>query len=201
MERNTGRVVTPLHAASGLLKASWTSRDYSAMAWHGCTIHAINIGKYEDNRGQILDDQDDYLEFDDLDDTVPWDFMLLDIDYIVNRAGPAPAEREPSYWIAPATLAFTRASDIIATISDGPSGPLHLGLGTATTTLVIADVHRIEPEGKWDPQWHITGNGFDIRLQDAGFRLYIRTPPQLVTRPFLGTTERGGVSFVQQAFA
>jgi hypothetical protein len=119
----------------------------------------------------------------------------------VKRAGSTPAEREPSYWIAPATLAFTSASHITATISDGPSGPRLLGLGTATTTLVIADVHRIEPEGKWDPQWHITGSGLDIRLQDAGFHLYIRTPPQPVARPFLGTTERGGVSFVQRSFA
>jgi hypothetical protein len=31
--------------------------------------------------------------------------------------------------------------------------------------------------------------------------LSIRTPPQPVTRPFLDTTERGGVSFVQQSFA
>jgi hypothetical protein len=200
MESDTDRMVTPLHAASGLLKASWSGKDYSAMTWRGCTIHAIDIGGYKDNRVQIHLDRDDYLELDDLDDTVPWDIMLLDIDYIVSRAGPTPAEREPSYWIAPATLAFTSASHITATIGDGPSDLRLLGPGTAMTTLVITDVHRIEPEGKWDPRWHITGNGFDIRLQDTGFHLFIRTPPQPATRPFLGMTERGGVSFAQRSF-
>jgi hypothetical protein len=178
-------MATPLHVDSGLLKATWTGRDYSTMAWRGCTIHAVTIGRYEDNN---------YLEFDDLDDTVPWDVMLLDIDYIVSRA-------EPVCWIAPATLAFTSASNIIATISDGDAKPRRLGLGTATTDLIMADLQRIGPEGKWDPEWHITGDGFDIRLQDPRFHLYIRAQPQPVSRPFLIAAERGKVSFEQQPYA
>jgi hypothetical protein len=183
------------------LKATWTSLDYPAIAWRGCTIHGIQIGQYEDNRIQFLDDGTVDTEFDDLDDTVGFDdFMLLDVDYVMRRIEPATPEQRPTYWVAPATLAFTSAGNITATISDGTSQPAPLGPGTHTTALVIADLHRIEPNGYGNPKWHITGPEFDIRLFDRGFCLYVRTPPQSAPRPFLDLAERGGLSFEQQPF-
>jgi hypothetical protein len=118
------------------------------MVWRGCTIHAIQIGRYGDNRVQILGDGTVDTGYDDLDDTVPWDFMLVDVDYVVRRIEPASPEQQPTYWIAPATLAFAWAGDITATISDGMSRPAPLGLVTHATSLVIADLHRIEPRGR-----------------------------------------------------
>lgn len=196
---DTGGVTAYIHTASGLLKATWSSRDYSAMKWRGCTIHAVHIGEYEDNRVQFLDDGTVDTEFDDLDDTVGWHFLLLDIDYIVSRFEPETPGQEPAYWIAPATLAFADASGVTATISDGSSGPVLLGPGITATNLVMSDVLRIGPEG--EPQWRITGKGFDIQLRDSGFRLYIRAAPQLVACPSLELAARGGVSFAQRSFA
>jgi hypothetical protein len=202
MASNTERVVTYVHTASGLLKATWGTHDYSAMAWHGCTIHAIHFGEYEDNRVQILEDGTVDTEFDDLDDTVAWHFLLLDIDYIVSWAEPQTPGAEPSYWIAPATLEFASASSITATISDDSSSPVLLAPGTtATTTLIMSNVERTEPRGNEEPRWQITGTGLDIRLYAPRFDLYIRTTPQLATRSSLEMTERGGVSFARHSFA
>jgi hypothetical protein len=192
-------VVAYVHTASGLLKATWNSKDNSEMRWRGCTVHAIHIGDY--HLAQTHDDGTFNTEFDDMDDTVSWNFLLLDIDYIVSRSEPEAPEREPTYWIAPATLAFGLASGITVTISDGSSDPVLLPLGTTATALVMSDVQRIGPGGKTDPQWRITGEGFDIRLCDAGFWLHIRAEPQLVDRPSLETAERGGISFAQHSFA
>jgi hypothetical protein len=81
---------------------------------------------------------------------------------------------------------------ITAMISDGASGLTRLPLGTTATALVIEEMHRVDLQGVEDPDWYISGQGFDIRVRDVGFDLYIRTPPQLMIRPFLHATERGG---------
>jgi len=198
---DTEGVVDYAHTASGLLKAMWTKRDNAELRWRGCTVHAIHIGEYEDNRVQILEDGTVDTEFDDLDDTVAWNFLLLDIDYIVSRPEPEAPGREPAFWVAPATLEFSLASGIVAKISDGSADPVRLPPGITTTNLVMSEVRQVGPDGKTDPLWRITGEGFAISLCDAGFRLYIRAEPQLVHRPSLEMAERGGISFDQRSFA
>lgn len=158
------------------MKATWTSLDLPAMSWRGCTIHGIHLGEYEDDStGEGLLDGNYY------DDTMAWNFLLLDIDYL---SGPL---------IAPATLAFTDAAAVTVRIGDAPP----LGLGTVETSLVIDDLQRIEPTVRTDPFWRITGEGFDISLRDSGFALYLRQPP----RPSLSTEERGGISFARKPFS
>jgi len=125
-----------------------------------------------------------YLE----DDDPPPGRFLLDLDYIVRWVEPAKGEKHFTFWIAPATLVFDEAWDITGTI-----GPLH-------SSLEIADLHRLEPPGG-DQAWHIEGQEFDLRLRASGFRQYLRTPPKHVPRQVLTMTERGGLSFAEQAFA
>jgi hypothetical protein len=179
-------------------------QDFSEMKWRGCTIHAIHIGEYD--RVHIPGDgtaatESDHMEFDDMDDSVPWNFLVLDIDYIVSRLEPEAPGREPAYWIAPATLRFGLASAIAVTISDGSPDPVLRPLGTTATDLAMSDVQRIRREGDPDSLWRITGEGFDIRLAATGFFLHLRAEPKPVNRPSLDLAERGGVSFADSSFA
>jgi hypothetical protein len=187
-------VTPPLHPESGLLKATWYAPDFPGMEWRGSMIHAVHIGRYEDNRVQILEDGTVDTDYDDLDDTVPWYYLFLDLDYVVSRAG-------TGFWVAPATLAFTSADGVAATIGEGSLSPETLGLGTTTTSLVVEEVRRIDHGPKVDPFWHIVGEGFHIRLGDPGFTLHIRSAPRLVDRPFLDAAERGGVSVEPKSYA
>jgi hypothetical protein len=135
------------------VKAHWTGREHERLSFRGCTIHAVDIGRHEDNRGRE--------DMDDLDDTVPWDRLHLDLGYL-DGAG-----------VVPATVAFTWATIMIATIGDRRLGP-----GVVATRLVIEEFRRIEPEGRWDPSWHITGEGFELLVQDPAYDLYLRTSPR-----------------------
>jgi hypothetical protein len=135
--------------------------DHPALAWRGCLVHAVDIREIEESP---------HLEFDDLDDTVPREYVRLDLDYVVARF-------DATYWVAPATLTFD-ASAITMT-------------GQPTTPLVLTDVRQLEPRAGWvDPYWRITGEGLDIRMRSAGFVLRFRTPPLPVPRPSLDPAER-----------
>jgi len=187
---------------SGLVKATWGLRDYPEMTWRGCTIHAIDFGRYEDNRVRILDDGTVDTEFDDLDDTAHWHFMTLDVDYIVGRSEPEAPGWASKFWIAPATLSFSAPEGIEVMISDGPSDLVPVAPGMTTIALVISDLQRIKSKHEYDsdPQWRITGEGFAMSVWSGNFWLNIRAEPRLVERPSLDLVERGGVSFGQIPF-
>ena len=124
------------------------------------------------------------------DDDLPPGRLLLDLDYIVRWVEPARRQKHFTFWIAPATLVFDQAWDIT-----GGIGPLH-------GSLEIADLHRLDPpDDRPDPVWHVEGHEFDLKLRARGFRQYLRTPPRHVDRQVLTTTQRGGLSFAEQAFA
>ncbi|WP_410645505.1 hypothetical protein [Amycolatopsis sp. lyj-346] len=124
------------------------------------------------------------------DDDLPPGRLLLDLDYIVCWVEPARRQKHFTFWVAPATLVFDQAWDIT-----GDLGPLH-------GSLEIADLHRLDPpDDHPDPMWHIEGHEFELKLRASGFRQYIRTPPQHVSRQVLTMTERGGLGFAEQAFA
>ncbi|WP_206790453.1 hypothetical protein [Amycolatopsis sp. MtRt-6] len=124
------------------------------------------------------------------DDDLPPDRLLLDLDYIVRWVEPARREKHFTFWIAPATLVFDEAWDIT-----GEIGPLYGGLE-------IADLHRLTPpDDKPYPVWHLEGHEFDLKFRARGFRQYLRTAPKHVPRQVLTMTERGGLSFAEQAFA
>ncbi|MEU4525843.1 hypothetical protein AB0F52_44865 [Amycolatopsis sp. NPDC024027] len=124
------------------------------------------------------------------DDDPPPGRLLLDLDYIVRWVEPARREKHFTFWITPATLVFDQAWDIT-----GDIGPLH-------GSLEIADLHRLDPpDDKPYPLWHIEGHEFDLKLRARGFRQYLRMAPKHVPRQVLAMTERGGLSFAEQAFA
>lgn len=183
------------------MKATWGGRDFPEMTWRGCTIYGIDFGMYEDNRVQILEDGTVDTEFDDLDDTAPWHFMKLDLDYIVSRSEPEEPGRAPRFWIAPATLSFSAPEGIKVAINDG-SDLVPVAPGTTTTALVISDLQQIESKHDYESnsQWRITGEGFAISVWSGNFWLTIRAEPRLVERPSLDLAERGGVSFRQIPF-
>lgn len=124
------------------------------------------------------------------DDDLPPARLLLDLDYIVRWVEPARWRKHFTFWIAPATLVFEQTWDLT-----GDIGPLY-------GNLEISDLHRLAPPDERPyPLWHIEGHEFDLRFRARGFRQYLRTPPQHVDRQVLTMTERGGLSFAEQAFA
>ncbi|MDQ7810202.1 hypothetical protein Q5425_41310 [Amycolatopsis sp. A133] len=156
---------------SGLSKAVWTDADFATMGWHDCRVHAVSVVEYED-------------------DTVPATRLLLDLDYIVRWVDPAPRQKHFTFWVAPSTLVFEQAWDIT-----GEIGPLY-------DCLEISDLNRLDPpDDRPYPRWHLAGHTFDLKFRARGFRQYVRTAPQHVDRQVLTMTERGGLSFAEQAFA
>jgi hypothetical protein len=66
----------------------------------------------------------------------------------------------------------------------------------------IADIHRIDAtDNGGEPEWHIEGQNFDLRLRAASYTQYLRLPPQHVHRQVLTPGERFGISFTEQSFA
>lgn len=159
------------HRPSGLTKATWTDADVPDMGWHDCRVHAVSIGTYED-------------------DTLPPARLLLDLDYIVRWVPPVEAGGPFTFWISPATLVFDRAWDIRGTLD-----PLH-------DLLEIDEVRRLDPpDDDPSPLWHIDGHNFELRLRAAGYLQYLRRPPRHVPYQLLTPSERGGITFAEQAFA
>ena len=159
------------HPPSGLTKATWTDTDFDEMGWHDCRIHALSVAEYDD-------------------DTMPPARLLLDVDYIVRWVNPVRPSKYFSFWIAPATLVFDKAWDIT-----GDFGPLH-------EILEIDDLHRLDPpDDRSEPLWHIEGQSFDLRLRAAGYRQFLRRPPQHAPGQLLTMAQRGGISFAEQSFA
>jgi hypothetical protein len=160
-----------VHPPSGLSKATWSDADFAVMGWHDCRIHAISIAEYDD-------------------ETLPPTRLLLDLDYIVRWVRPGPGQRNLTFWVAPVTLVFERAWAIT-----GALGPVY-------ELLEIADLHRLDsPDAQPDPQWHIEGQSFDLRLRAAGYRQYFRQAPQHSPSQVLTGTQRGGPSFSERSFA
>ncbi|ONI76113.1 hypothetical protein ALI144C_36085 [Actinosynnema sp. ALI-1.44] len=166
-------MITPVHPPSGLSKATWTDADYADMGWHDCRIHAISITDgTPDSAGEVW----------------PPVRLSLDLDYIVGWVNPVRPEKHFTFWVTPATLVFD-AWDI-STEFDG-----------LNDLLEIDHVHRTgSPDRNPDPQWHIEGHNFDIRLRAGGYRQYLRLPPLHVPRQVLTAAERGGVSLAEESF-
>ena len=140
------------------------------MGWHDCRVHAVSIT-------------------DCLDDALPPQRLLVDLDYIVRWVQPESRRGHFTFWVAPATLVFDGAWAI-----DGTLGPLDYGLE-------IAEVHRLNPpDHHGDPLWRIEGHNFELRLRAAGFTQYIRLPPQHLSRQDLSLVERNGVGFAERSF-
>jgi hypothetical protein len=164
-------MISAVHSASGLSKATWTDIDFAVMGWHDCHVWAISVTEYDD-------------------DTLPPTRLLLDLDYIVRWVEPESPERHFTFWITPATLVFEMAWDIT-----GDFGPLNDALEIADIHRLNP------PDDGPDDLWHIEGQNFDLRLRARGYRQHLRLPPQYVHRQLLTMDQRGGISFTERSFA
>ncbi|MGW4891381.1 hypothetical protein ACWEQL_03815 [Kitasatospora sp. NPDC004240] len=160
------------HPESGLTKSIWSDADFDAMGWHDVTIHGLCVQPPTS------------------DNALPR--LLLDIDYIVRWVHPVEPETHFSFWIAPSTLVFEDVWDI-----EGD-----LDFKWTALSLDIDHLRRSTPQdSRGGPQWHIEGHSFELKFRAAGFRQYVRQPPQHSPRLTLQHSHRGGISFAETAFA
>jgi hypothetical protein len=152
----------------GLSKAVWTNSDFEVMGWHDATIWAFCVQKA---------DTDDVPE----GATWPTDRLLLDLDYISRWVEPSERGGSFTFWVAPATLAFTGVKGLQV----NHSSDLH----DAPEDLEVADLHQT------DGGWHVEGHSFDIRFRAEGFRQVFRAAPTYGQGQRLSLSARGGYSF------
>jgi len=158
----------------GLSKSTWTHHDFDHMGWHDAQLHAIAM------------------EFADDGEAPGW-WLLLDLDYIVRWVEPRHPDTHFTFWTAPATLVFHDAFNV------------RFSGGIERMDLVeILDLHRspvaarLSGDPSWD--WHVEGDGFDLRVDATGFTQYFRREPIHVPRQELTLAERGGISVSRRAF-
>jgi len=146
-----------------LEKNIWTEDDFSVMGWHDSKIWGF------------------------LADTEKFEFMV-DLDYIFQWVHPQEGETYFKFWVAPVTMVFENAYDILLDI-DSRQGELE-----------VADLH-MENERK-------TKNGrlneFDFRFEcqegdfkvsATGYKMYVRKAPILQSGQTLDFELRGGIDF------
>lgn len=159
-----------MHEASGLSKAVWTNADFGDMGWHDSLLHGIAF------------------EATDNDDP---DFALaIDLDYIVQWVHGSSAF---SFWVAPVTLVFENAWNVRVQ-----------GTFEQMDMAEVLDLHHVRHfsnlAGVEFDEWHLDGDGFDIRIDSSGFTQYFRQEPILTDAQWLSGEERGGVSFARTSF-
>ncbi|HET9171004.1 MAG TPA: hypothetical protein VFN97_16320 [Actinospica sp.] len=175
------------HSESGLGKATWSHRDFEALSWDLCQIHAIAVTGDEGPPDDLAPEE--LLERDDVDDDAPpAEELHLDIDYIVRRVQGSPWEGV-RFWVSPATLVFHDVWSI--------GGELRGVWKPMTMTNLI----RSEPRYRYEsPGWTLVGEGLELRFAASGFTLHLRRPPRYGNR-VLRMAERGGLSFEPRSFA
>ena len=151
----------------------WSSADFTQMGWHDSQLHGM--------------------AFVATDDLEPEHSLLLDLDYIVRWVdGPKP-DSHYTFWVAPVTLAFDNAWDVrLSGVIDQLDMAEVLDLHLVRSFENAAGVHFDE--------WHLEGDGFDLRVLSSDFKQYVRRPPIHTNAQSLGTSERGGPSFDRVGF-
>jgi hypothetical protein len=168
-----------IHPESGLTKSAWSDADFDAMGWHDVTVHGLAVQPGTSRER-------------------PQPRLLLDLDYVVRWVQPVAPEQHFTFWIAPATLVFEDVWDI-----EGD-----LDFRGVALQFDIDHIHRStpgSPEGgplhRHDPQWRIEGHYFELTFRASGFRQYLRQPPRHSPGLALSHSDRGALSFAEQAFA
>lgn len=153
------------------MKCVWTEDDWEQMGWHDASIHAMAI------------DWDPLVIGDD----VEWHgaTVLFDIDYILAWI---PDDRGVySFEVAPATLAFEDAWNVVGEIDHAQSGD----------PPSVLDLHRT-PSEHWGWDWHLEGDTFDVRFSARRLRQHFRARPlDAGRRQHLSTAARGGIGFAR----
>jgi hypothetical protein len=149
--------------------AVWTDADFDAMNWHDAAVHAIAVGPAPPDPGRLL----------------------VDLDYVVERAPAEAPGAGPGFWVCPATLVFGPARDLAADINlPGPSFEPSLDA-----------LRRSGPDEDGLFTWNLVGRLFSIGLRASGFTQYLRRAPVRSPRPRLTPDDRGGLSFDQRGYA
>jgi len=147
----------------------WTDADFERMGWHDAQIHAL---AWCQESGELL----------------------LDLDYILEWAGPCDPDEAFRFWTVPATLVFDFVTELRIDLRPWPS-------------FDVLDLHRsAEPvehgrlgssqERTW--RWTIVCHEGEIVLHSPRFTQYIRRAPVLNTTQSLSLGERGGLSFARE---
>lgn len=157
-----------------LEKSIWTQDDFDDMGWHDANIYGMIIEKGEE----------------------PWQGNLIfDIDYIFEWIHPVPPQEYFSFWVAPCTLMFKEVYDVKIDI-DYRGGAFEL--------LEISDLDLIskyeQETGVIIYEWQMGLQEGDIRFKSLGFEQIVRKSPVYTNSQVLSLEERGGISFIKQAF-
>lgn len=146
-----------------LEKSIWSEKDFSIMGWHDSKIWAF------------------------LADAENFTFMV-DLDYIFQWVPPNEGEGYFKFWVAPVTMVFENAFDIV------------LDIKSTQGEFNVADLH-MENEKKAkndcfsDYDFRFECQEGDFKLSATGFKMYVRKAPTLQSRQSLDFTSRGGVGF------
>jgi len=156
-------------ARPAVAKAVWTDADFDTMNWRDAAVHAIAVEPAPPHPGRLL----------------------VDLDYIVERAPAEAPGAAAGFWVCPATLVFGPARDVAADINlPGPSFEPSLDA-----------LRRSGPDEDGVFTWNLVGRLFSIGLRANGFTQYLRRAPVRSPRPRLPAGERGGPSFDQRGYA
>jgi hypothetical protein len=151
-----------------LEKWIWTDADFEQMGWHDCPIYALAFPR------ETYD-------------------LALDIDYIFKWVHPVPPERNFSFWMAPATLVFENANEVIFKFDEYNGMEIDsIEREKAIANKETTYIHRDE---EW--LWTVSCHRGDIEFRATGFKQYIRSEPKLVNGFGLEPQERGGYSFTR----
>jgi hypothetical protein len=153
-------------------KDIWTDDDFDQMGWHDSTVHAIEFEPANDHAGSIH----------------------LDIDYIFEWVHPSEPGGAFTFWVAPATLVFPMAWDVIVRI-EMLSSVLRLEI-----TDIVRTPYAVPSGAPGFFTWTVDGDNFAVEMKADGYRQYIRRRPILTDAQSLTPVQRGGASFQERGF-
>ena len=152
-----------------LEKPVWNEDDYEVMGWHDASIYGIVI----ENKPESFSSN-----------------LLLDIDYIFKWVNPIPPDDYFTFWVAPCTLVFKEAFNLIIDIDyrDYMLYPCE-----------IADLYLVskieQSNNVFVYEWNIELQQGSIRLKSVGFEQIVKKYPMHVRGQLLDIDQRGGINF------
>lgn len=149
-------------------RATWSDADFEDMGWQDAAVHALGFEPAMPHPGRFL----------------------VDLDYIVEWVAPEEPDTAFRFWIAPATLAFDAASDLVANVD----------LSGQAFELSLESLVRSESDKNGIRTWTLAGHEFHVRLRARGFRQVLRRRPVLSASQRLPEDQRGGIGFGLEGF-
>ncbi|RDX38222.1 hypothetical protein DZA50_00770 [Kangiella sp. HD9-110m-PIT-SAG07] len=122
-----------------------------------------------------------------LTDSEAFEFMI-DLDYIFNWVQPKKNEIYFKFWVAPVTMVFENAYDVV------------FDLESRQGEIEVADLYmeneRKTPNGRFSEyDFRFDCQEGKIKVSATGFKLYVRKPPILLDGQTIDYKERGGICF------